>query len=64
MYLQHVSHDDSLVFAHTRERITKILQVSCQLPVSSDANLLGNGLQEYDGQINFGTDTWTLPNHY
>ena len=21
-------------------------------------------LREYDGKINFGTDAWTLPNHY
>ena len=35
------------------------------LLMSLDANILDtNGLQEYDGRISFGTDTWTSPNHY
>ncbi|PPR06686.1 LOW QUALITY PROTEIN: hypothetical protein CVT26_001472 [Gymnopilus dilepis] len=52
-----VSRDVKLVFARTRERIAKLLQVT-RIGIYSD--LL---TQEYNGRLNFATDAWTSPNH-
>ena len=56
-----VSRDVKLVFARSRKRIAKMLQVT---RLSSQfSNLLTSFIQEYDGKLNFATDAWTSPNH-
>jgi len=55
-----VLHDVKLVFAHTRKRITKMLNVSL-----THLTVLTHWLtyQEYEDQISFTTNRWTSSNH-
>lgn len=57
-----VSRDVKLVFARTRQRIAKMLQVS--LLFQSMTRISTHTRQEYDGRLSFATDAWTSPNHY
>lgn len=55
-----VAHDVKLVFARTRQRIARMLQVSFFALNHTKTNPTD---QEYDGKMNFTTDGWTSMNH-
>jgi hypothetical protein len=56
-----VSRDVRLVFARTRQRIAKMLQVRNEFCLKYGRKLTKS--KEYDGDLNFATDAWTSPNH-
>ncbi len=56
-----LSRDVKNVFVRVRGRIAKGLQVS---RLSSHDNLITHlALQNYNGKLNFATDSWSSPNH-
>jgi hypothetical protein len=57
-----VSRDVKKVFARTRNRIAKMLQVC--LSKINQYESSNFALQEYKGKLNFATDCWTSPNHH
>ena len=57
-----VSRDVQQVFARTHTRIGQMLQVSIHTPCTRQICDIPE-LQAYDGELNFTTDCWTLPNH-
>jgi hypothetical protein len=58
-----VSHDVRLVFANVRKHMAKMMQVSRYYTQNLAATILNIMPQEYEGNLNFVTDAWTLPNH-
>jgi len=48
-----------MVFARTQQRVAKRLRVSKYFL----GRLYTEGVQIYDGKLNFATDAWTSPNH-
>ena len=61
-----VARDTKTIFARTRKRIAKMLQVRQQQLFTKTRIVhayLACPRQEYDGKISFATDAWTSPNH-
>jgi hypothetical protein len=57
-----VSRDVRMVFARTRQRIARVLQVSEPFQWTELKRGL-TGVKEYHGELSFATDAWTSPNH-
>ena len=57
-----VSRDVRLVFAHTRNHIAKMLQVSSDAHYQEEI-LKKKTYQEYSRKMSFTMDAWTSPNH-